>query len=372
MTGHLNSYEALIQLLIGSVFFTMLFQREDFFLEIRQNFTSRLSSIKNYEITNNKAWNKQLKTLRRSIMIILVVYGCMVLYYCANFNIQIAEKNDPNISVSHSSLFGIALLSLLVSIYQIVTFCKPVLRMCHNKILFGTPYNNVIEAGYIIFMIIIFFIFIFPDGYNYDILYNFLEIENLESWVNLWVIINLFLWVLIYFRIYRRVKVLTYKLATDSAILSELGIENRINYIIRTLNNEKEYFKICYLRKKAKDELGKDSNYFDENELIEYLGQLKSFKDSFDNTECKVDVTLQKDAPRLTKKIKDIIDKSKLPFFLKNKLKKYVKDKPIARLKYNFFSEIQNEQSESMKANATKLCKFGFLVESQSNVENDL
>jgi hypothetical protein len=157
-------------------------------------------------------------------------------------------------------------------------------------------------------------------------------------------------------------------LTTDDAISSQIGIENRLKYILECINNEQGHFKQQYLKKRAKEELEKDKNYFTEEELENEL----SLKTKSTTGSAKYQVTgIEKDDAELTKKLKEIIDTSNLSVIKKKRLKKSVK----CRAKWNrppqeqnqkqgaeeFFNVIQNEKNALIKKNADKLCNLGFL-----------
>ena len=63
MSVHLDEYEALIQLLIGSVIIAFLFQSKDFLSKTRDNVDNSLI-ITGYELSTPDAWNQKLNTFR--------------------------------------------------------------------------------------------------------------------------------------------------------------------------------------------------------------------------------------------------------------------------------------------------------------------
>ncbi len=112
----LSDYTALIQLLVGSVFISnVFFSRHDPYENDRKKlciaFTEKLQGedIGCYEIVPGYIWKKLLESLVVSVMVVLSVYGCVVLFYCAN--IKDCSEEFSN--------WVILVLSLVVTVYQV-------------------------------------------------------------------------------------------------------------------------------------------------------------------------------------------------------------------------------------------------------------
>lgn len=361
MSVHLKDYVPLIQLLIGSTFFVLLFQKEDFLSSIRDKFDSTIS-LENYQIVSRDDWTKRLSALRRPLMLILIVYGCMILYYCANFKLiettTLLDSEKATIENPYPSLFGIAFLSLIVSIYQALTFIRPISRMNHRK-------SKTICWGYIIVMVIVFsmFILLFPNNHADDMSCFFEKklwvTDGKRIWekiVNSWVLINLLLWIIIYIHIYNKVKVLTYKLTTDDGIINHLGIEDRLKYILlERLPCDQDRFKRRYLKKRAEEELKKDNSYFNEEDIRKILTNNSQFKLLALGKD-------DKENEQLATLLKRIIDNSNLSCHKKRKLKKIVKYNPTYNFENNsLLGNLKKEKEEISKKDADRLCNCGFL-----------
>ena len=370
MSVHLNEYEVLIQLLIGSVVIAFLFQSKDFLSKMRDNVSNSVS-ITGYELSTPEVWNQKLNIFRKFLMIILAVYGCMILYCCANLESTTTLSNGENLLIEY--LFGIAVLSCIVSIYQIITFIRPASRMYLKS-------NSVLPKHLIFYFILIgmaFIIFILKnpndqvDNYNFSHyfetkIWEIVEKINWENHINSWVIINLLLWIAIYWRIYRRVKVLTYKLTTDDNIIKHLGVEERLKYILNEkLKYERECFKKRHLKKRAKQELRKEDNYFNSEEIIKYkyIEEEKN-KDTILHSE-----TVGKkedDNNKLTESLINIINSSNLSNLRKKQLIKSINRKPIINIQTIIIIDKNEKEKVILEKYANRLCRFGLLEKTVS------
>lgn len=378
MSVHLDEYEALIQLLIGSVIIAFLFQRKDFLSKTRDSVDNSMI-ITGYELPTPDAWNQKLNTFRKNLMVILAVYGCMILYYCANFHAiesSITLYNGENLITKefHPSLFGIAVLSFIVSLYQIITIIRPASRMYLKK--------DTVLPGLLIFyliimvMVFIIFILIIPNNQVDD--YNFRQCFGTKPWetkgkriwetiVSSWVLINLLLWIFIYFWIHRRLKVLTYKLTIDHDIIKQLGVEVRLRYVLNEkLSKEQEYFKKRHLKKRAKQELRKVDGYFKTyDEIVRYIG---TSKDTLQPASLRKS---KEENEKFTNSLNEIINSSSLPNYWKKRLKKSINENPIIdidRMQSITTIDDENEEKEILGKNADRLCNFG-LLEKTASVE---
>lgn len=302
MLTYLPDYTALIQLLVGSIIVSIFFRKDfedplkDFREEIKHNDSIWLFFIDDYERIDSAEAKNRLIALRKSLMLVLSIYGCMILFYCASFpsehSVQpilyndIAFRND--LSAQKPSPLGIALLSLLVTIYQIHVIHKPSTRIQSNNPVFicGILLMFVVFAIYVIF---------FPD-LNLD-LSIFIGERWKETWelrwiiaVNYWVLFTLVLWIGFhlrlryastkrhYNRIVSRAKKSIYKFDVYKKTKSLIGIKERFTYILGEIEKQGNYFLRKHLIKIAKDELKIESNYYttkfdpnvSERILIEY------------------------------------------------------------------------------------------------------
>lgn len=179
----LSDYTALIQLLVGSIFISnIFFSRRDPYESERKDLCDSFQrifqgeDIQGYKPVASLTWKKEFKILLTSLMVVLSIYGCIILFHCA----------------SHVSIFGILVLSTIVSIYQIYVFIK-----------YGKHNYNSVFYKICVFLIIIFFFFFIT--YN-DLLTQELDFEisniNIKTIANSWVLINFIIWFSLYSKSY--------------------------------------------------------------------------------------------------------------------------------------------------------------------------
>lgn len=362
MLTYLPDYTALIQLLIGSVCVSMLFQKGSPFKYLWDSFEQELSKRirlpKEYELVSYWFWRKELLSLRKSIMVALTIYGCMVLFYCANFPneyttvpLSITLYNSTCIPIRNDFLnpipspLGIAILSLIIFLYQLLAITKPSTKI-HS--------NNPVFICIIILMFIIFSIFIIAIT-DLDLSYlieNDSENSMRKKWivtVNCAVLIDLILWIGLYIRLYfTKASNLIYYIQTDILILNQIGIRNRLDYIMRKLDLEYSIpSRKRYLIKRARKELKKDKTYFIEVNNI---------------------LTMPTNLPE---ELKTIIESSQqLSRFQKWRLKKAISKSPKADPSYSntnqIVTNISNEIMDAIRKNANKLCRLGFLKKTET------
>lgn len=364
MLTYLPNYSALIQLLIGSVCISMLFQRNNPFKYLwvcfERELSNRIGLPNEYELVSYSYWRNNLLSLRKSIMVALAIYGCMVLFYCANFpneyttvplsitlydSTTIPIRNDFLSSVP--SPLGVFILSLIIFLYQLIAIIKPSTKIHSTHIFFICIIISLLIA-FIVFIIVI------PE---LD-LNSFCSIE--DQWENKWkkkwilavniiVLINLILWIGLYVRLYcTNANNLIYDIQTDILVLSQFGIQNRLNYIMEKLETDypiRSHKK--HLIKRALKELQKDKTYF-----IEINGNLTM-------------------PTNLRENLKNTIESSqRLTNFQKRRLIKAIRKKPKADSSYSdnnqILINIGIEKEEAIRKNANKLCRLGFLKKTES------
>ena len=116
MLNCLSDFTPLIQLLVGSVFISNItFRKIDPFEKERgkliEQFLGRFQGLAQeykYHTISKNTWRIGNNELMSSVMKILTVYGCIVLFYCAAFS---KTQESPNI--------GLLLVSIFTCAYQI-------------------------------------------------------------------------------------------------------------------------------------------------------------------------------------------------------------------------------------------------------------
>lgn len=291
MLTYLPDYTALIQLLVGSVIISSFFDKEfsDPFERFRddvKNSNYLNSFLSNYKIIDSQTAKESLRAVRKSLMLVSSIYGCMVLFYCASFpnehsvspcfidynGIKIAYRDD--LTHPTPSPLGIALLSLITTLYQIYVIYKPSTRIQLK--------HPIFECG-VILMLIVFAIFIlFFPSINLN-LTCFIGEQWKNVWeslwivaVNYWVLFTLILWIGFHKRLYfastkkhysrleNRAKESQYKLDIYSKTQSLIGIRDRLDFISKEterIGQDSNKLK-KYLIKQATEELKTDSNYY--------------------------------------------------------------------------------------------------------------
>ena len=364
MLTYLPNYSALIQLLIGSVCISMLFQKNNPFKYLwdcfEQELRDRIGLPNEYELVSYSYWRKNLLSLRKSIMVALAIYGCMVLFYCANFPneyttvpLSITLYNSTIIPIRNDFLssipspLGIFILSLIIFLYQLIAIIKPSTKIHSTNIFFICIIISLLIA-FIVFIIVI------PE---LD-LNSFCSIE--DQWENKWkkkwilavniiVLINLILWIGLYIRLYcTNANNLIYDIQIDILVLSQFGIQNRLNYIMEKLETDypiRSHKK--HLIKRALKELQKDKTYFIETNGI--LTMPTNLQENLKNT---------------------IKSSQQLTNFQKRRLVKAIRKNPKADPSYSdnnqILINIEIEKEEAIRKNANKLCRLGFLKKTES------
>lgn len=369
--AHLDEYQSLIQLLIGSVVFVLLFQKEDFLSKVRETIGDT-TSPKNYETVDSNEWERRLNTLRRSIMLILGVYGCMILYYCANFdtiNYNITLQNNEEFPVIDlfPSLSGIALLSFIVTIFQVIAFSKPFCLMQGKK-------THILRAGFLISMVIVFLVLICIIPYNRIDDYNFSSFMGRETWeksgkqawetfVISWVLINLLSWIPVYLHINNGVIRNSNQLKTDNNIINQFGIEGRLKTVSQMSKDKIGLYGKCYLFKRAKEELKKENQYFDKNVILYF--QRVNEDTSFQTSLVKKKEELNK---RFTESLTNAIDESGFSHRKKEKLKSLIIKEPKFS-SGSIVTLIENDKDKVLRKPANRLCRFGIYKEVDKEVQ---
>lgn len=245
MLEELKEYVVLIQLLVGSVFLSdHFFKPNGSFEEEKESLRKKLKTqlqgenLLNYEITENSLWNNRTKKVSLSVVMLLVLYGCIVLFYCAS----------PNILP-----LGLFIESCIVSTFQIYAI-----------ILYGkerTITHRIIFYLTMLFCIVVFVLFfLIPDLYKIEIWF-----DRKNACFNAWVLANFVLWFLVYIKCYKQyIKARTICLELyDWQLLNRLDIKSRIQNITEQLSDsECSYYDRIHLIRLGIRDLRKDDYYY--------------------------------------------------------------------------------------------------------------
>lgn len=297
MLRDLDKYVVLIQLLVGSVFLSdHFFKPNKLFEEEKDNLRKKLTTqlqgedLSNYVIIPNSSWDKQTKKVSMSVVVLLVLYGCIVLFYCAS----------P--SICPLGLFIESCLASLFQLYSIILYGQK-RTITHRMIFYLT----------IVLCIIVFVVFFIVPGNN-----------NIEIWFkrenvffNAWVLGNFVLWFSVYikcFRQYLMARTICLELY-DWQLLKKLDIKSRMQNIMEQFSdsNCSLYDRIHLLKMGIRD-LRKDKFYYSKR---------------FD--------------PNDSNKVTCVIDKD-----LKNSLLKMI-DGNLSGLSYRLFQRIITKKIKNLK-----------------------
>lgn len=289
MLTYLPDYTALIQLLVGSVIVSVLFLKrlndplQDLRNSVNEFFSTSTTLPDEYELISSDSFVKNLSALRKSLMLVLCIYGCMVLFYCANFpNEYTTEPLKTNLNGTALSIrndfiqpipspLGIAILSIIILVYQLFVIIKPSTKIHSNNILFILG---------IVIMFVVFFIFTLAiPSFNPNLSFmgnswgNLLEINWVKT-INCIILLNLVLWIGFYCRIFlasttrfinrkkKRWNEYSYKARIANSISLKIGILDSLQYIIEELEKENTKLHKWFLFNKARKDLKKDKKYF--------------------------------------------------------------------------------------------------------------
>lgn len=340
----LSDYTALIQLLVGSVFISnVFFSRHDPYENDRKKlciaFTEKLQGedIGCYEIVPGYIWKKLLESLVVSVMVVLSVYGCVVLFYCAN--IKDCSEEFSN--------WVILVLSLVVTVYQVYSVIAYGNYSCLVKKIFYWGSLVISVLSFVFYMIYPHEIFI-ADSYN--------------SEINAWVLVNFLLWVGLYiksFIVYNKSKYVTSRLFADMDYYSQSDAKNRIEFAFNTIQKQDKSIVAYFIKKdlirKIKNDINKDELYYTINIDV--------------NNNNNFILLDQENISKINDGLREMIDKSTLSSCNKRRLKQILskKDK-IKSINISIFHDIQSERQEVLNKCLIKLEKLGILYKKHDGI----
>lgn len=245
MLENLPDYIPLIQLLVGSVIISSIqIKRSDPYGEgrddLRRTFQEALQGedLRDYKIVNGESWKKTYSHMLTSMMVTLAIYGCIVLFYSANFQ----EDYSP-------SPLGVILLSVVTTIYQLY-----IIYSYGKKNIYSDKLSYLCIGLFVLFFLL--FIILFPNLIVFS--------KTLTIVSNTWILINLLLWLVLmaknYYMYYiARNKI--YELSLKLRISNQIGIESRLQYILESIQQENEKTRKKILIQTAKSVLATDELY---------------------------------------------------------------------------------------------------------------
>ncbi len=294
MLTYLPDYTSLIQLLVGSVIVSVLFRKElkDPLQGLRNSyevfFSTHTFLPEGYELVDSKSFERNLSALRKSLMLVLFIYGCMILFYCASFpNEYTTEPLTLDVYGTALSMrkdflqpipspLGIAILSIIIFFYQLIIIIKPSTTIHSNNIIF-------ILGVFVMFVLFFIFIIAIPNCYldlswfmGKEIWGKLLRIDWVKI-INCAVLFDLVLWIGFYFRLFlastrrfinrknKQWEEYSYKGKISNSISLKIGILDSFQFIIEELNalgKQENNSRKRFLYKKALHELKKDHKYF--------------------------------------------------------------------------------------------------------------
>ncbi len=271
MLEELEKYVVLIQLLVGSIFLSdHFFKPNKSFEEEKESLRKKLltqlqgEDLSNYKITANSLWDNRTKKVSSSVVMLLVLYGCIVLFYCAS------PDRLP---------LGLFIESCLVSAFQIyaIFLYGKERTITHRIILYLTLLSCIVV--FVLF-------FIIPDLYSIEIWF-----DRKNVYFNAWVLANFVLWFLVYVKCFKHyIKARTICLGLyDWQLLNKLDIRSRVQSITEQLSDPQcSYYDRIHLIRLGIRDLHKDDYYytrkFDPNNNNRIYMIEKDLKDSLLNT----------------------------------------------------------------------------------------
>lgn len=278
--AYLPDFVPLIQLLVGSVFVASYFSStqstfSDVIDKIRDilNATVDINEYKVIETDEEKTLemtcpngsvcqlkkkekinpnairlNTDYTTIKKSIMLIMAMYGAFALFYCAEFEPQLCSNPTDS-----PSPLGLIALSLFVTLFTILSCC--IFGRRQPQKYFVIIFAVLMSAIFIVFFIIIPNFQPFPSSWEYD----------LHLIANVWTLINLgALWLIILLKKRFLPVILQHKANEFNLRLNLASIPNvieRIGRITKETSNYKLIFRLALFLKAVRT-LRRDCLYF--------------------------------------------------------------------------------------------------------------
>lgn len=335
MLNCLSEFTSLIQLLVGSVFISNIsFRKVDPFEKERgkliEHFLGQYQGLAQeykYHTISKASWRVGNNGLMSSIMKILTVYGCIVLFYCAAFS---KIQNPP--------VVGLLLVSLFTCAYQI-----------YAMYIYGKERINlheIISNVTLGLLLLSFFIFIVAPLF-FPILNTTINNELFTTIVNIFVLLNLVLWFGTYIKKYiisRESKRYMMELICNYAILNNIKPEDWIQEIINRYNEIEDIQEKNFLIKSVACELGNDCNLYGIH---------------VDRNSNVIQINIDRNLPN---SLQEKINASTLSNQAKEQLCKPLKNKSIKSVQTIDYGVIRAKRLDKVEHSLKALCRSGIIA----------
>lgn len=327
---NLSDFTSLIQLLVGSVFISNItFRKIDPFENERGKlidlFCGKFQGLAKeygYKTIDKSTWRIDNKELMSSVMLILTVYGCIVLFYCAAFN---NNQDSPTLG-----LLFVSVVSFLYQVYAMYIYGRK--RTISHKIV------SWVVLGIILLLFIV--QIAIPIAIT-QMSCHFGEIPTII--VNIFVLINLVLWFGTYIKKYiisRNSRKYMMELNCNYAILNSIGPEYWVQDILEFYKKIEDNQEKKFLINAIADELKNDCNLYSIN---------------VDNNVVHIKID-----EKLPDRLQEIIKKSTLSDDEKEKLCKPLKNKTKKSVSVDY-GKIRDKRLDKVKKSFHSLKKSGII-----------
>lgn len=254
----LSDYTALIQLLVGSVFFANYFSNNETLFEedvksLLVSFKSKVYYINHYIPRPSKEWKTEwfdgAKKQRKSLMFVLAIYGCLVLFYCANCYHSCCGIQQ------HISTFGLGLSTCMVFLFLVFMF------VFYGKHEYKSWHTHL--EWLVMLLCVICFVF------SYFPIVSFFD--RISDWVNRFVLINLVIWSGIYIKqfayiwiVRKKIKELkksAFELYYSKQLKTAFSLSEKLQCVFKWLEENKDVDERNIIIELCVSELKEDNNY---------------------------------------------------------------------------------------------------------------
>ena len=255
----LSDYTALIQLLVGSVFFANYFSSNETVFEedvksLRASLKKKVfytTLITSYIPCPSKEWKTEwfdgTKRQRKSLMFVLAIYGCLVLFYCANC------YRSGCVIQQNILTFGLGLSTCVVFLYLVFIlffYGKHEYVTWHTHLGWFVMLSCIICFAFSFFSIVSFF-------------------DRISDWVNCFVLVNLIIWSGIYIKqfvyiwiVREKIKELK-KIAYSTQLNSAFNLSEKLQCVFKWLGEEKDADERSIIIELCVSELKDNINYIE-------------------------------------------------------------------------------------------------------------
>lgn len=344
MFGDLSKYTELIQLLVGSIFLSDFVLKphkslDDEFNKIREFLKTQLQGFDTdkYKIETNTDWIKWEDRISSYVVILTVLYGCLVLFYCVNKTL---------------SPLGLFIESMIVSLFIVYSLClygKRRTRSQRKAYRFWFYLALLFSVGGIALF------FIHPKWNKIQIWF-----DRDNQIFNAWVIINFVLWFIVYikcFVLYLRVK-WTCMDSYRIPLLGKLNITSRLVYYIEKLENTTSVYDSVFLQTFCMRDLGSEKYYYEQTVKNEGIIIVTFMKDNMDKINEKIDASNISDILKWTLKLI-----GKITFRNCRPNRNSTDKSKEGNDKKNIFTEVDKIQIQRVNSLLEKLEKIGIVQE---------